>query len=226
MDVFTEHNKLAIFVFENYRALKLHLTKPNFDFFKYNGKTSGRISSEEQYNEFIKSKNYPLANTIARRLRNKQGIIEFLIANLERDPCIWLDKLRDSYCDDIMIKWKQRQESITYTFIKDLNFILSQKKPFRKYFTKDSSGYSDILNHVIREEICIETACILDWILDFIGEDLGDETKDFIVYDTNLKIKKYGILFVAYHNFGNEAKNKFKKIIQEKKDKQLDQLPF
>lgn len=216
----------VVFVFETYRAIKLHFTSLSYDFFKYHGKTKSGVKSKEQFNDFARSKNYTLSYSIAKKHKNKHEIVEFLLANLSKNNTIWLDKLRDVDSEDIYLDWKKRQESLTYTFIKDIKFILSHNKSFNKYFIKDDAGYSDIMNFLLRDEICIETVVILDWILNFIGKDIGDAKKDFIIYDLNLRVKKYSSMFLHYHSFSDDDKKKFRNIIKEKLEDTVNVLPF
>lgn len=216
----------AIFVFETYKAIKLHFTRFDYDFFKYNGKTKNKVKTQEQVNEFVRSKNCSLSYAIAKKHRNKHEIVEFLLANLEKNNTIWLDKLRDVDSEEIYLDWKKRQESLTYTFINDIKFILSHNKGFNQYFTKDSSGYCDIMKFLLKDEISIETVVILDWILNFIGKDIGDAKKDFILYDLKMRVKKYSTMFLHYHGFDNDDKKKFRDIVKEKAEDNLNILPF
>jgi hypothetical protein len=151
--------------------------------------------------------------------------VEFLIANLEKNNRIWLDKLREGECDDIYLLWKKRQESLTYLFISDINIIMSEKKAFNKYFTI-KNGYSDILTLLLHDKISIETVVILDWLLNFIGDDIGESSKDFVLYDIKLRIKKYKTIFLYYHGFKDSDKKKFRGIVKKKADECVNILPF
>ena len=102
----------VVFVFETYRAIKLHFTSLSYDFFKYHGKTKSGVKSKEQFNDFARSKNYTLSYSIAKKHKNKHEIVEFLLANLSKNNTIWLDKLRDVDSEDIYLDWKKRQETL------------------------------------------------------------------------------------------------------------------
>ena len=220
MNVFDNDNvKKSIFVYETYLSLRLHFTDSTYDFIKFRGKTRKRITTNEDIEEFVHSKNYIFSSRIAKK-KSRDEIIEFLIANLSRNSNIWLEELTFDSSMDTSNEWKKRQEALTYTFIKDLNFIFSIRKHFNSYF-RSSDGYSDIVNFILQEKISIESAAILNWILNWVPEK---DLSDFVIRDIYTRIRKYTPILLHYHSFTDENKIKFKKIIKEKVDLNIDIL--
>lgn len=214
----------AIFVYETYKAIKLHFNSPGYNFFRYNGKVKNRIVTDDQADQFIMSKNYGFSQRLAKR-GTKMEIVEYLLANMVRNPNMWLEELLRDEAELVFNNWKKRQDSLTYTFINDLNFIFSHKKHFNNYFVSEDDGYAPIFEYLMNDQICLETAVILNIALKYTKR-FGKVKKDFILDDIVNRIEKYEVFLGEYHHFNDESLKKFKKIIKEKAEESINVLPF
>lgn len=213
-----------VFFYETYLAMRLHFNS-TYDFFKFHGKLKNRIETKNQVDKFINSKEFCFVQALVKRRNSKLEMVEFLLANLVKNPNVWLAEMTEDYSEQVFLDWKKTQESLTYTFINDLNFILSHNKHFNSYFISENGDYAPIFQYLMNEEIKIETAIILNKILKF-GNRFAKVKKDFILEDIINKILKYDPFVSEYHNLNEESLKKFKKIVKEKAEESLNVLPF
>ena len=205
--------------------MKLHFTT-KYDFFKYNGKINSRIKSDSDAEKFVNSKNYKFSSMLANRLKLKKEMFDFLLANLLRNPGTWLDDLMWDNAIDTHLKWKKVQESLTYTFINDLNFIAQyieeENISFTKYISKrGGSSYPDIVNHIMQKKITNETACLIQQFHPFI--EALDEN-DFVLEDVIKIINKYWPFMHKMHDLEEEKLEKFRLIYQNKIGETVNRL--
>lgn len=213
-----------IFFYETYKAIHLHFTS-NYDFFKFRGKLKSRIETKTQVEEFMRSNNYGFSVRLAKKRRNKLEMVEFLLANIIKNNQIWLCDLLCEDAEETFVAWKKRQDSLTYTFINDINFMLSHNKHFNNYFVSDNNEYPDIVMYLMNNEISLETVVIIDKILGFTKK-LGSFKKDFILIEINNNIQNYKPFLLEYHNLDGDGLKKFKKILHEKAEQSINVLPF
>ena len=221
----SENVDKAIFVYETYRAIKLHFTNGSYNFFRYNGKVKNKIVTNDQVDKFVMSNNYGFSQALAKKFNKKMEVVEFLLASLVRNPNIWLEQLLQDDAERVYKEWKKRQESLTYTFISDLNFIFSHGKHFNTYFISENGEYAPIFQYLMNEQICLESAAILNMVLKYTRR-FGKVKKDFILEDIINRIDKYEVFVKEYHHLDEESLKKFKKIIKEKAEESLNVLPF
>jgi len=224
----SEHSEKGLFVYEMYSAIKLHFTS-NYDFFKYHGKTKSSVKNREDMNMFIQSKNFKLSVGLAKKIKTEDAIIEFLIANILKNNKIWLNDLLSDEAEDEWIKWKRTQNSLTYNFITDVKWILSNNLKFNSYLDA-TKGVPPILEFLLHDKIKIETVVIIDWLTGFLKQKVLKDKNFTIFSNIIINIEKYKPLFLHYHNFYDRDKLKFKKILLEKINIQKEQteniLPF
>jgi hypothetical protein len=96
--------------------------------------------------------------------------------------------LRESAPEDIYRKWKKRQESLTYTFTNDLS---KMDEDFDKNFKVEKYGHPLLLRLYLRDDICIETMCILDMLVNYSNSWNKILKNDLIWEDKYTIIKKY-----------------------------------
>ena len=221
--LFNDVNK-PIFFYETYKAMRLHFTS-SYDFFKFRGKLKNKIETKSQIDEFIMSNNYGFSVKLAKKRRNKLEMVEFLLANIVKNNQIWLNDLMCEEAEETFIEWKKKQDSLTYTFINDVNFILSHQKHFNSYFISENDEYPDIVMYLMSNDISLETVVIIDKILGFTKR-FGSYKKDFILLEINNNIQKYKPFILEYHNLDEGGLKKFKKILHEKAEESINVLPF
>jgi hypothetical protein len=149
-------------VFCLYQSLKLHFTQDSYDFFKYQGKSKVTIESFENRKDkwhFTK---------LSRKFSNKEGCIDFLVANFLEDDKVWVGTLLTEEADGI---FKQRQkviQSLSYTFENDCNLLFANVTDPNELLKVIDGEHPLLLKKTMQKVIQIETLCILAKILDFL----------------------------------------------------------
>ena len=152
----------AIEAYKVYIALKNHFTRPSYDYFKYNKKTNVTFDSFQRRKDKI----------FFAKLGNKKEsyLEEFLVANFIRDPKMWIGELLSDGAEDVYKEWKKKQESISYVFRNEIEFLseYDTKDKLDEFFKVPESGnHPKIFLMLMRKEISAETYLILDSILNF-----------------------------------------------------------
>jgi len=162
-----------------YVALKNHFTQKNYDYFKYNG----QVKVKKETFDTRKDKYF------FYKLSKRKDISDFLVANfVDGNKDFWVGSIREDAPDAIFIKWKKRQESLTYTFTQDLDKL---DPDFDTNFKVEKYGHPLLLRLYLRQDICIETMIILDMMLNYLkvwDRKLGN---DIIFQEVYFKINKY-----------------------------------
>ena len=74
-------------VYRTYLAMKQHFTKPNFDFFQYDGRVNVKESTYQQRNDFY------FFETLARKLTALE-VKEYLLASLRSTDKVWIGDIK------------------------------------------------------------------------------------------------------------------------------------
>jgi len=180
--------------YKEYLALKNHFTKPNYDYFRYNGKL--KVNSDSFNNRKDK--------LFFEKLAKHPDVHNFLIANLSDNEKYWIRELAYSEeAENRYKQWLKRQQSLTYVFKQQLNNLDSN---FDKNFIVKNNEHPMLLKLFLGNDIDLETMCIL---LDITGAKKHWDSKmkyDMIYDSVKLKIEKY-TPFIKYD------KEKMKKIV-------------
>lgn len=160
----------AIDAYKTYIALKHHFTLDTYDYFRYNKKTRVTLDS------FLKRKDKIFFAKLGNR---KDAYLEsFLVANFLYQTNMWVGELLSDECEDRYKDWKRRQESLSYHFKTEMEFISDlSPEEFNKLFHPMNDNHPEIIQKYMRKEISLETLCILDHILKFIHKT------DKIIFD-------------------------------------------
>ena len=154
-------------VYRSYLGMKLHFTKPNYDFFECNGKGRAKESTYQQRNDFY------FFETLARKYTD-QEIKEFMLACFVEasDPTkVWIGDIKTSGRDRWLV-WAKRQQSLAYLVEQDLDVLVEQLAEvgsFNSLF-ETVGGHPPLLKLYIKRRICLETLVILDMVLGFMKQ--------------------------------------------------------
>ena len=218
----------AIFFWESYLALRLHFTS-DYDFIKFNGGLKNKIRTPADVDTFMSSKNYQFSALLSTKLKTKQNIFDFILANLVNNPSVWLADLIWDSGYDIYIKWKARQESFTHSYIKDVNFItdyiIDNRISFNTYL-KPTSEFPLIIQHHIQRKINIETVCVVEHLLKFLTPADKVFLTNFVYEDSSSLIKNYLPLLIKIQSFDDVKTNRVKDILKNKIEETINILPF
>jgi len=166
-------------VYQKYLALKQHFTNLKYDYFTYNGK----VRASEHSFEIRKDKYF------FYKLSKHKDVENFLVSNIiETGPDFWVGELKEDEPEEIYTRWKKRKESLTYTFKDDLSRL---EEDFDKNFVVEKYGHPHLLRLYLRKEVCIETMCILDMLVNYSNSWNKKLQKDLIWEDKYTIIKKY-----------------------------------
>lgn len=173
----------AIDAYRTYIALKHHFTLDTYDYFRYNKKTRVTLDS------FLKRKDRIFFAKLGNR---KDAYLEsFLVANFLYQTNMWVGELLSDECEDRYKDWKRRQESLSYHFKSEMDFISDlSPEEFNKLFHPVNGNHPEIIQKYMRKEISLETLCILDHILKFIHKT-DKIISDPIYIDISKLCKKY-----------------------------------
>lgn len=139
-------------------ALKNHFTKPNYDYFKYNGRTHATLDS------FGRRRDKGLYTKLAR-LYDKDKLVTFIVANLLAGK-EWVGDLFDEEAEQNYADFTRRSTAITYYFFEDIDTLLRQTA-FDSLFKSSPNEYPPIINCYLSGEVSIHTLAILESIFNY-----------------------------------------------------------
>lgn len=187
-------------VYKTYLALKNHFSKPNYDYFKYAGKSRASIES------FNKRKDKYWFERISRQ-KNDEEVKNFFLSNFVESTnpqAIWIGEIirgGDAYYKD----WIKRQQSLKYLFEQESGEMLSSGNI--DALLDASKQHPPILKMFLSGKICIETITIWNKIFSF-KDNFDKKLLDPVWEITSLKIQKYSP-FIQIDIFS------YKKILKE-----------
>lgn len=146
--------------FSTYQALKLHFTSDSYDFFKYNGKTNVSVSTFE--NRKDKYHFYKLS----RKFNSKDELIPFIASNFVENDKVWVGDLLTSEAEENYRKHQKIIQSISYIFENECRNLMDDVGNPNDLLVTDGE-YPVLLKKALRQEVHIETVCLLNQILGF-----------------------------------------------------------
>ncbi len=191
---------------EIYRTLKIHFTNDKYDITKYEGrinKAVWKIPKSLLNNEGMATK----LEVLKHKYRKRERIIQYMVANFVKGDN-YGGVFNDIDGDDIYLEWKQRTESLTYNFKKDINTIKDSLKDDTISTLFESSGnHPKIMKLYMGKYVMLETVVILDSIYEFT-EELDKILNDDFMWN------KFKRLVCKYKPFLNIDKEKYESIIE------------
>lgn len=180
--------------YNEYLALKNHFTKPEYDYLKYNGKLRTKVDT------FYKRKD----RIFFEKLAKHEDVHNFLISNFVNNSRAWVRDLAYSpQAEKLYQEWKKRNQSLSYIFKNQVSEMIT---PFDNNFIHIDGEHPPFLRNYLRNEVCIETFCIM---LELTNSKKYWDKKmayDPIWDEISLRVKKY-TPFIKYD------KEKFKQIV-------------
>lgn len=171
-------------VYQVYLALKNHFTKTDYDYIKYRGKTRVTEKSFDGRNDvyFFKKLGTKYSQT---------EIVNYFVSQLLLDSRGYIR----NFSDDTYKNWKIHQESFTYKFKQDVDFLLDDvgapyETNFENIFKIKRGEHPHILRRYYAGDISLETLVVFETCLGFIKR-FDKSLTDPIWKETRLKILKY-----------------------------------
>ena len=153
-------------VYKCYLAMKLHFSKPEFDYFLYEGKVRANETTYQQRNDFY------FFETIARNY-SRQETMEFLLATFvaSEDPTkVWIGDIKRNGKANLLV-FKKLHEGLSY-------FVEQDCKRLVEYMEEKGLAFNDLLSTLgssppllslyIRGDIKLETMIVMDICLGFM----------------------------------------------------------
>ena len=164
--------------YEKYVALKLHFTS-EYDYFRYNGKTS---VTPKSFNERKDKFHF-------KRLAKKYDdstIIEYFIANIIANKQ-WIGNMDMATYS----QWQAKIQSIEYIFSNDVEKLLTNVTDFDIIFNSDKGNHPKLVKAYLGKKISLETLVIFEKLLHF-RKTFNKEITDQIIWPkVNMLIEKY-----------------------------------
>lgn len=188
----------AFEAYKKYLAIKSHFTKPEYDYFKYNGKVRASAPSfEKRHDKYF-----------FHKLSKQKNVEEYLVAGfIELGENVWIgDFLENMKATNAYTNWLKRQEALTYIFTNDLDKLDSN---FNQNLKVLKGQHPNLLKLLLRKDVCIETVIILDDLADFSSYWL-DSIKENVIWPVMYS------RMVKYKPFVRYDKEKMRKAVIEK----------
>ena len=163
-----------------YCALKAHFGMGDYDFVKYNGKSSATKSSFWKRNDrhfFVRT---------SRKYKDKDTIKDYLLSNFIKNQKGWLG----DFSDDNYMEWKKRMQSLTYTFKEEMTPLVEDIE-LNNIFEIPESSHPILLKEYLGNRISIEAMIILDDLVQYTKNWDKKLSDDVIWPSVNKMIKNY-----------------------------------
>jgi len=170
----------AVEVYQMYCALKAHFGMGDYDFVKYNGKSSATKSSFWKRNDrhfFVRT---------SRKYKDKDIIKDYLLSNFIKNQKGWLG----DFSDDNYMEWKKRMQSLTYTFKEEMTPLVEDIE-LNNIFEIPESSHPILLKEYLGNRISIEAMIILDDLVQYTKNWDKKLSDDVIWPSVNKMIKNY-----------------------------------
>jgi len=184
-----------------YNAIKLHFTSDSYDYFKYGGKTN--VSKDNFATRKDKYTFYKLS-----RSYNLQDLRDFYVSNFLVKNINWVGDIANAEGEENYKKWQKRNQSLTYRFEQDIIGLLNATQSPNEMLMVENGEYPLLLKEMFQGNICIETVCILNDIMNFFPM-WSKKISDTIIWPIEEK------RCLRYTPFINYDKTKFVNILKE-----------
>jgi hypothetical protein len=204
-------------VYKTYLALKRHFNSDRYNYFNYSFKNRG-VSA--RYTTYQNRNDVYFFESLAKDLKKHEEVEGFLVANFVYNSSMWVGEMYGDDAKRIHNDWKKKIESLSYRFKEDVNILhdlidnfnnsgLGLKLGFDRIFTVEDGQHPVLLEQILGNHINLESAIIMDKILQF-SHFWNKRIMDRVVWpDVYLKMYKYG-LFLKIDDL-----IKYKKIMKE-----------
>ena len=167
--------------YKKYLSIKLHFTKDEYDFFKYNAKTNAKYETFIQRNDkyfFVKA---------ARKYGD--NIVDYFVSNIISNKSHYIKDMNN----DVYLDRQKRIDGLAYYFERDMEQLLRKsEKNFNKIFKVVRGQHPILIKTYLAKRVSLETLCILNDLLNYT-KNFSKVIRDDIIWPTlKLKIEKYG----------------------------------
>lgn len=173
----------AFEAYKIYTAVKNHFVLDSYDYFKYNKKIN------LSYNSFLNRRDKIFFAKLGKRKENY--LEDFLVSNFLHNPKMWIGELLSEESETKYKEWKRRQESLTYIFKNEVEFMDGwNSEELEEWFQVQYGEHPNIIRMYLRKEISLETLTMLNSILNFMKR-YDKEVTDPVYKEVSKLCKKY-----------------------------------
>ena len=172
-----------------YSSLKLHFAG-SFDYFKYNGKI--KLTRDN----FEKAKGKYQFYKLSRKY-NLQDLRDFYVSNFIDGNIEWIGEMSTIESEERYLKWKKRNQSLTYRFKQDIMHMLDVFQDAESMLKVTEGQHPPLLREMLIGIVSIETVVILNDILNFFPMWSKNIQEDVLWPSLEMKMTKYAP-FVNY----------------------------
>jgi hypothetical protein len=175
-------------VYQMYLSLKLHFTKDDYDYFKFNGKTRASQGSFDKRND-----SYFFKKLASKYDRDR--IQEYFVSNFISDNKGYIKDIIRPSGETNYKEWKKKQDSFLYIFREEICILLDNidspyEDNFDKLFVCSKGRHPIILTSYLRKEVSVETLIIFERCLGYVKR-LDKTLTDPIWKETKTQVIKY-----------------------------------
>lgn len=171
-----------------YMAVKMHFSKNNYDYFKYNGKTTTKPES------FLKRKDKFFFEKIERKYKDEE-LVKYFVANFLDDPKGWSGTIASNKGSETYTEWKKSISGLSYHLRTQFTMLSEYGNDI---YVSDNGNHPLLLKMFMRNQVSIETLICINVIMKFFGYWNTQMEFDPIWEDTYAKIKAYRPFFKQY----------------------------
>ena len=164
--------------YQSYLALKLHFGG-KYDYFKYGGKTSAKLSAFEKRKDkykFVK---------LSQKLSDPQ-ILDYYLANFIRGK-EWIG----DFDQKNWLEHKKVNQSIEYVYKNDIEKLLTLVEEFDILFKVGEGNHPKLVKAYLGKKVSLETLVILEKVLKYTKQFDAKISETYVWPKVSLLIKKY-----------------------------------
>lgn len=172
-----------------YLALKTHFTKPDYDYFKFNGQLQAGFDSFEKRNDKY------FFEKLAKKYPTKPRCLGFILSNLLLDKGFYIGDFENRKMEKNYQEWLGKIESLGYCFDNDLRKIKNETdnngETFRNFFRiEPGQTTATFLERTLEGVVGLETYVIVDNLLG-LAEYYDGKILDPLYEQFAFKVEKY-----------------------------------
>ena len=187
----------GINAYKTYLAIKQHFTS-NYDYQKYNGKVK---ATEES---FLKRRDRFFFKKLEKKY-SKQELEMYFVSNFINSTSKWIGNLLSQDSEKVFLDYKKNQQSLTYTFKNQIQFLKETQLKNKLFEVKD--GHPELFKYYLQGKVGLQTILILNDELNFIS--YWNNNMNDIVWENEYK------KISNYKSFFEYDKQLFKNLIKE-----------
>jgi hypothetical protein len=174
----------GINAYKTYLAIKQHFTS-NYDYQKYNGKVK---ATEES---FLKRRDRFFFKKLEKKY-SKQELEMYFVSNFINNTSKWIGNLLSQDSEKIFLDYKKNQQSLTYSFKNELQFLKDTK--LRNKLFEVKNGHPQLFKFYLQGKVSLQTILILNEDTNFLSH-WNKEMTDIVWDNEYKKISKYKSFF-------------------------------